>query len=81
VRVTDPENLIQVGFKFLVFKKDREGEIKRNGYTAIDYTTMIRALEVYDPHTQQNTMEFFDYVVMKLPFPFLTREERTSAYF
>jgi DNA phosphorothioation-dependent restriction protein DptG len=36
--------------------------IKRFQYTAIDDATRIRALRVYDRHTQRNTIDFMDYV-------------------
>jgi transposase InsO family protein len=63
-----PGHHVQVDVKFLIFKDDREGKIKRYQYTAIDDTTRIRALKVYDRHTQRNAIDFIDYVVKKFPF-------------
>ena len=63
-----PGHHVQVDVKFLIFKDDREGKIKRYQYTAIDDTTRIRALKVYDRHTQQNAIDFVEYVVKKFPF-------------
>ena len=47
-----PGHHVQVDVKFLVFKDDKEGKIKRYQYTAIDDATRIRALKVYERHTQ-----------------------------
>ena len=66
-----PGHHIQVDVKFLIFKDDREGKIKRYQYTAIDDTTRIRALKVYGRHTQRNAIDFIDYVVKKFPFRIL----------
>lgn len=35
---------------------------------AVDDATRIRALKIYRRHTQENTMNFLDYVVKKFPF-------------
>ena len=37
-------------------------------YTAIDDATRIRALKIYEKHTQENAISFLDYVVGKFPF-------------
>ena len=42
--------------------------MRRFQYTAIDDATRIRALKIYENHTQQNAIDFIDYVVAKLPF-------------
>jgi transposase InsO family protein len=63
-----PGHHVQVDVKFLVFKDDKEGKIKRYQYTAIDDATRIRALKVYERHTQQNAIDFVDYVVKRFPF-------------
>jgi hypothetical protein len=36
--------------------------------TAIDASTRIRALKVYNKHTQINAINFIDYVINKFPF-------------
>jgi transposase InsO family protein len=47
----------------------REGrKIKRFQYTAIDDATRIRALKIYDRHTQANAIDFVDYVIKLFPF-------------
>ena len=60
---------VQVDVKFLIFKDYREGEIKRYQYTAIDDTTSIRALKVYDRHTQRNAIDFVGLCEEEIPFP------------
>ncbi len=50
--------------------------IKRYQYTAIDDATCVRALRIFDRHTQANAIAFIDYVTAK--FPFLIREVRTD---
>jgi len=42
--------------------------VRRFQYTAIDDATRIRALQVYDRHTQKNAIAFVDYVIEKFPF-------------
>jgi hypothetical protein len=44
--------------------------------TAIDDATRVRALKVYDRHTQANAIAFIDYVIAR--FPFRIREVRTD---
>ena len=63
-----PGHHIQVDVKFL-WLKDAGGErIRRFQYTAIDDATRIRALRVYQIHTQKNAIDFIDYVIEKFPF-------------
>ena len=54
--------------KFLDFKTEERGKIRYFQYTAIDDTTRIRALKIYERHTQQNAIDFVDYVIAKFPF-------------
>ena len=54
--------------KFLYFNDTQGHRIKRFQYTAIDDATRIRALKIYDRHTQSNAIDFINYVVEKLPF-------------
>jgi transposase InsO family protein len=54
--------------KFVTLK-DAEGRpVRRFQYTAIDDASRIRALKVYDRHTQKNAIDFLDYVVQRFPF-------------
>jgi transposase InsO family protein len=54
----------------------RGQNIRRFQFTAIDDATRIRALKIYDKHTQANAIYFVNYVVGK--FPFRIREIRTD---
>ncbi len=63
-----PGHHIQVDVKFLIFPQPDGSKVKRFQYTAIDDATRIRALKIYDKHTQQNAIRFIDYVVEKFPF-------------
>ena len=59
---------IQVDVKFLKFKSPNGKVVKRFQYTAIDDATRIRALKIYNRHTQENAIHFIDYVINKFPF-------------
>ena len=59
---------IQMDVKFLIFKSKAGKKIKRYQYTAIDDATRVRALKIYDHHTQKNAIDFVDHVVAKFPF-------------
>jgi transposase InsO family protein len=50
--------------------------VRRYQYTAIDDATRVRALKIYERHTQANAIAFIDHVIAK--FPFLIREVRTD---
>lgn len=63
-----PGHHIQVDVKFLFFTNEEGNRIKRFQYTAIDDATRIRALKVYKQHTQQNAIDFINYVREKFPF-------------
>ena len=54
--------------KFLVFNGDAGKKIKRFQYTAIDDSTRIRALKVFEKHNQISSIDFMNYVVQKFPF-------------
>ncbi len=71
-----PGHQIQVDVKFLKFEGVDGKVVKRFQYTAIDDATRIRALKVYDRHTQANAIDFIDTVIAK--FPFRIREVRTD---
>lgn len=57
---------MQVDVKFLDFKVEDGKKIRRFQCTAIDDATRIRALKIYERHTQQNAIDFVDYVIAKL---------------
>lgn len=63
-----PGHHVQVDVKFLKFKDKAGHTLKRYQYTAIDDATRIRALKIYDRHTQKNAIHFIDYVIEKFPF-------------
>ena len=63
-----PGHHIQVDVKFLWLKDAEGGRIRRFQYTAIDDATRIRALKIYQRHTQKNAIDFIDYVIEKFPF-------------
>ena len=72
-----PGHQIQVDVKFLIFRGKDGKPIKRYQYTAIDDATRVRALKVYNRHTQAtNAILFIDYVIKS--FPFRIREVRTD---
>jgi transposase InsO family protein len=62
--------------KFLTFADKRDEKVRRFQYTAIDDATRVRALELYDKHTQTNAIDFVDHVIEK--FPFRIKEIRTD---
>jgi len=63
-----PGHHVQVDVKFLTFYKPDGKKIRRFQYTAIDDATRIRALKVYNKHTQSNAIDFIDHVISKFPF-------------
>ncbi len=63
-----PGHHIQVDVKFLKFQKPDKKSIRRFQYTAIDDATRIRAMKIYNRHTQQNAINFIDHVISKFPF-------------
>ena len=62
-----PGHQVQIDVKINIFMKDGK-KIKRYQYTAIDDATRIRALKIYDQHTQVNAIDFVDYVIKLFPF-------------
>ncbi len=71
-----PGHQIQVDVKFLKFRGKNEKPVKRYQYTAIDDATRVRALKIYERHTQANAIDFINTVITK--FPFRIREVRTD---
>ncbi len=67
---------IQADVKFLTFKGKSGRPVRRFQYTAIDDATRVRALKVYERHTQANAIDFIDHIIEK--FPFRIREIRTD---
>jgi transposase InsO family protein len=63
-----PGQQIQMDVKVLSLGTERGSRIRRYQYTAIDDATRIRALRIYPRHTQQNAIDFADYVVRSFPF-------------
>ena len=59
---------IQMDVKFLTFKGKNGSKIKRYQYTAIDDATRIRALKIYERHTQKNAIKFVNHIIQKFPF-------------
>lgn len=71
-----PGHHIQMDVKFLTFADKRGEKVRRFQYTAIDDATRVRALKIYDKHTQTNAIDFIDHVIQK--FPFRIKEIRTD---
>ena len=71
-----PGHHIQMDVKFLTFIGKKGEKIRRFQYTAIDDATRVRALKVYQKHTQANAIDFVDHIIDK--FPFRIREIRTD---
>ncbi len=63
-----PGHHIQMDVKVLNLTTDSGSRIRRYQYTAIDDATRIRALKIYQRHTQKNAIMFIDYVIQKFPF-------------
>lgn len=71
-----PGHHIQMDVKFLTFKGEKGEKVRRFQYTAIDDATRVRALKIYEKHTQANAIDFADHIIKK--FPFRIREIRTD---
>ena len=71
-----PGHHIQVDVKFLTFIGKRGEKVRRFQYTAIDDATRVRALKIYNKHTQANAISFIDHIIET--FPFRIREVRTD---
>ena len=63
-----PGHPIQIDVKFLTFNGNDGAKLKRYQYTAIDDATRIRALQIYDRHTQKIAIHFVNHVIEKFPF-------------
>jgi transposase InsO family protein len=62
--------------KFLTFIGKQGKKIRRFQHAAIDDATRVRALKIYEKHTQANAIDFGDHVIEK--FPFSIKELRTD---
>jgi transposase InsO family protein len=62
-----PGHHVRIDVKINIFIWEGR-KIKRFQYTAIDDATRIRALKIYDRHTQANAIDFVDYVIKLFPF-------------
>lgn len=67
-----PGHHVQVDVKFLTFTDPSGKRVRRFQYTAIDDATRVRALRIYDRHTQQNAIRFVNHVIAKFPFRIAT---------
>jgi IS30 family transposase len=63
-----PGHHVQVDVKFLDLTAEDQREVRRYKYTAIDNATRIRAMKIYNRHTQKNAIDFIDHVVDMFPF-------------
>jgi transposase InsO family protein len=63
-----PGHHVQIDVKFITLRDPEGRKVRRFQYTAIDDATRIRALQIYDRHTQKNAIAFVDYVIDKFPF-------------
>ena len=67
---------IQMDVEFLTFKGKTDEKIRRFQFTAIDDATRVRALKIYEKHTQASAIDFVDHIIKT--FPFRIREIRTD---
>ena len=54
--------------KVLSLTTDNGKRVRRHQFTAIDDATRVRALQIYQRHSQANAIRFFDYMLEKFPF-------------
>ena len=63
-----PGHHIQVDVKFLTFKGKSGEKVRRFQFTAIDDATRVRALKIYEKHTQASAVDFIDHIIENFPF-------------
>lgn len=63
-----PGHHVQVDVKFIWLINSDKERVRRFQYTAIDDATRIRALRIYNKHTQKNAINLVDYLIHKFPF-------------
>ncbi len=71
-----PGHHIQMDVKFLTFKGEKGEKFRRFQFAAIDDATRVRALKIYEKHTQANAIDFADHIIKT--FPLRIREIRTD---
>lgn len=71
-----PGHHIQMDVKFLTFNGKQGEKGRRFHYAAIDNAARVRALKVYERHTQANAIDFANHIIEKVPFRI--REIRTE---
>jgi len=49
---------------FLTFKGNRGKKVRCFQYTVIDDATRVRALKVYEKHTQANAIDFVNHILV-----------------
>ncbi len=54
--------------KFLDFITSDGKPVRRFQYTVVDDATRIRALKIYERHTQKSAIDFVNYLIDKFPF-------------
>lgn len=62
-----PGHHVQMDVKVLRLTTGEGKRVRRYQYTAIDDATRIRALQVYQRHTQATAIRFFDYMLKNFP--------------
>jgi transposase InsO family protein len=63
-----PDHHIQMDVKPLIFNNKAAKKLKRYQYPAIDDAMRVRALKIYDLHTQKSAIAFVGHVIAKYPF-------------
>lgn len=63
-----PGHHVQMDVKVLSLTTDEGKRVRRYQFTAIDDATRIRALRIYNRHSQANAIRFFDYMLGRFPF-------------
>lgn len=63
-----PGHHVQMDVKVLSLTTDEGKRLRRYQFTAIDDATRIRALQIYDRHSQANAIRFSDHMLEKFPF-------------
>ena len=63
-----PGHHVQMDVKVLSLATNDGKRVRRYQFTAVNDATRIRALQIYDRHSQANGIRFFDYMFEKFPF-------------
>ena len=70
-----PGHYVQVDVKFLNFNKADGKVTRRFQYTAIDDVTRVKALKIYERHSQANAIDFINYVEESFLFEYEQSEQ------